>query len=113
MENEDQLGMWLEDPKNLSKVQEIKGIKEKTANYLRILAGGQDIAVDRHLFRFLAEAGVPTQNYNEAHRLITETAALLGVEPSVLDHSIWRHMSQRDRAPAKTEVRRDLADQKF
>jgi hypothetical protein len=64
-------------------------------HYLQILVGTQTVAVDNHLFRFLAQAGLPTNSYDKAHQLISEAATLLGVEPSILDHSIWRYMSER------------------
>jgi hypothetical protein len=90
IEIHDQFLTWLERPANRQRLQQIKGIKEKTADYL-----AQDVAVDRHLFDFVEEAGAPTKNYAEAHQIIREAAALLGIEPSTLDHSIWRYMSKR------------------
>src|SRR5208337_4266449 len=98
VETEDELKAWLERPDNIRLIQRIKGIKDKTADYLQILVGIQTLAVDMHLFGFLAEAGVPTSNYAEAHKILRETAALIGVEPAKLDHSIWRYRSER---PAK------------
>lgn len=95
IETEDELCVWLEDPKNVSHLKQIKGIKEKTADYLKILVGAQAVAVDMHLFAFLSEAGIPKNSYAEAHRIITGTADLLGIEPAKLDHSIWRYMSKR------------------
>jgi endonuclease III len=98
VETEDELKAWLERPGNIRLLQRIKGIKDKTADYLQILVGIQTLAVDMHLFAFLAEAGVSTSNYAEAHKILRETAALIGVEPAKLDHSIWRYRSER---PAK------------
>jgi hypothetical protein len=95
IENEDELRAWLERPDNIQRLKRIKGIKDKSANYLQILVGTQNVAVDRHLFRFLAEAGLPTTVYSEAHQLIHDASIVLGVEPSILDHSIWRFMSRR------------------
>lgn len=95
VETEDQFRAWVAVPGNLDRLRRIKGIKDKTANYIEILLGKQSVAVDRHLFRFLAEAGLPTSNYDEAHVLIRDAAVLLGVDVSLLDHSIWRYMSER------------------
>ncbi len=95
VETEDELRTWLQKPEHVGRLQRIKGIKDKTADYLKILAGIQTVAVDIHLFQFLTEAGVPTNNYPEAHRIIREAADLLGVEQARLDHSIWRYMSRR------------------
>ena len=101
VETEEELRAWLERPGNVGRLQQIKGIKDKTADYLKILVGIQTVAVDTHLFRFLTDAGVPTDNYARAHRLIGEAAELLGVEPAKLDYSIWRYMSRRAATPSK------------
>lgn len=95
VETTNQLRAWLETPANLERLKKIPGIKDKTAHYLQILVGSQTVAVDRHLLRFVSDAGIPVSGYDEAHRLIREAAAVLGVEFSVLDSSIWRYMSQQ------------------
>ena len=95
IETEDELRVWLQSLRNLQSLQSISGIKDKTAHYLQILVGIQGIAVDRHLYNFLALAGVPCRTYDEARRVIHETAILLGIDPSDLDHSVWRYMSKR------------------
>jgi endonuclease III len=97
VETEDDFRTWIAVPRNLDRLQKIKGIKDKTANYLEILLGKQSVAVDRHLFRFLAEAGLPITNYDEAHVLIRNAAILLDINISLLDHSIWRYMSERSK----------------
>jgi hypothetical protein len=99
VETEDEFRAWVAVPGNLDRLRRIKGIKDKTANYVEILLGKQSVAVDRHLFRFLSEAGVPTSDYDDAHALIRDAAILLGVEASILDHSIWRYMSERAGSP--------------
>lgn len=93
IETEDQLKSWLDRPANRFKLHDINGIKEKTADYLHNLVGGKNVAVDRHLFSFLAEAGLGTDNYADAQELIRGAAGVLGVSPEILDHSIWRHFS--------------------
>jgi hypothetical protein len=108
IETEADLRSWLEEPANLERLRHIKGIKEKTAHYLQILVGAQSVAVDRHLFRFLAEAGVLTSNYDEAHRIMGGAAKLLGIESSALDHSIWRHMSERKRSAKAKRCKRTM-----
>jgi hypothetical protein len=95
VETEEDFRAWITRAGNLARLREIKGIKDKTAHYIEILLGIQSVAVDRHLFRFLDEAGLPTTNYEEAHILIRDAAAVLGVDASLLDHSIWRYMSRR------------------
>jgi hypothetical protein len=93
VETEDELRSWLEQPANVERLKQIKGLKDKTADYLQILVGMHTVAVDRHLFHFLEDAGVPKKTYNEAHQVIREAAVLLGVESSALDANIWRYMS--------------------
>jgi len=89
VEREHDLLVWLRNPDNFARVKGIKGIKNKTANYLRILSGDPDaIAVDVRLLAFLAEAGVPTSDFTEAESVIREAAKLLGVEPARLDKSM-------------------------
>jgi endonuclease III len=102
IETEEELRVWLELPDSIICLHQIKGIKDKTTDYLRILVGAQTVAVDMHLFGFLEEAGVPTRDYAEAHRILREVAEILGVEASRLDHSIWRYgssLSSKRRAP--------------
>jgi thermostable 8-oxoguanine DNA glycosylase len=90
-----QWNLWLALPQNIMRLQSIKGIKEKTAHYLQMLAGIQGIAIDRHLQRFLEGAGTPCRTYLEARLVLDETAQLIGVAPSNLDYSIWKYMSAR------------------
>ena len=93
IETEEDLRAWLEIDASIVRLHQIKGIKDKTSDYLKILVGAQTVAVDTHLFGFLDEAGVPTRDYAEAHRILREAAELLGVDASKLDHSIWRYGS--------------------
>jgi thermostable 8-oxoguanine DNA glycosylase len=95
VETEADLARWLARPGSLERLRRVKGIKDKTANYLQILVGDQTVAIDRHLFRFLAEAGAATTDYGVAHAAITAAAEQLGVPVAVLDHNIWRYMSER------------------
>lgn len=81
----------------------ISGIGDKTIDYLKILVGGQGIAIDRHLVRFLAAAGVPTHTYDGARQVLRETAAFLGIDESVLDYSIWLYMSTREKPATQRE----------
>jgi hypothetical protein len=95
VETEDDFRTWSAEPENRKRLRRIKGIKDKTLDYIEILLGGQSVAVDRHLYRFLAEAGVPTSGYADAHTLIRDAAGVLGISASLLDHSIWKYMSER------------------
>ena len=72
----------------------LRGIGPKTFDYYRMIAGHPTLAIDRHLFAFLEIAGVECKDYSLAHRLLTETAMLLGHNPSSLDYSIWKYQSE-------------------
>jgi len=95
VEAEADLRVWIMVPSNFDRLWRIKGLKDKTASYLKILLGLPNVAMDRHLFAFLAEAGVRVTAHEEGASLVRAAAARLGVEPSLLDHSIWRYMSER------------------
>ena len=97
VETEADLRDWLGIIANRERLAQINGIGPKTIDYLQLLVGIPTIAVDVHLFRFLEMAGLPTRDYDQAHQLFTQTAAVLGWETAVLDHSIWQYMSQRVR----------------
>lgn len=62
VEAQDDLRAWLSEDTNISKLQTLRGIGPKTADYFKILAGISTTAMDRHLFAFLAEAGLPESN---------------------------------------------------
>lgn len=93
VETEADLREWLGTEANRQRLLSIKGIGPKTLDYLQVLVGIPNVAVDVHLFAFLERAGCPAKNYSEAHDLLIDAAQLLGWSASELDHSIWRHMS--------------------
>ena len=75
------------------KLKQIKGVGNKTADYFKILAGIPTSAIDRHLFTFLARAGIQVSQYAVAQAVIRETAVLLEVDERTLDYSIWKYMA--------------------
>ena len=85
---------WLSDDDNLIKLKQLSGIKDKTADYFKILTGHNTNAIDRHLIGFLANAGIHVANYQEAHEIISKAASILGIEEAHFDHSIWKYMSE-------------------
>jgi hypothetical protein len=97
VETEGDLKKWLQAPENQSRLQTIKGIKEKTVDYLQLLVGIQTVAIDTHMYKFLAEAGLPTNVYQDAHLWVSQAAELLGHNKAILDYSIWKHMSNKPR----------------
>jgi len=95
IETEAQLGIWLKKEQNLAKLDTVRGVGNKTIDYFKILAGIPAVAVDRHLLNFLKEAGVEVTSYREAREVIDRTADMIGKSRSLLDHSIWKYMSDR------------------
>ena len=79
---------------NRSKFLEINGIGEKTYDYLLILLDVEAVAVDRHVFNFINEIGIPTQNYNSVKTIVEYAADLMEIPRSVMDYSIWNFMTQ-------------------
>lgn len=97
IQTEDDLAKWLEIDENSEALLKIKGVGLKTVDYLKLLAGLQAIPIDRHMFQFLALAGVVTSSYKEASRILRETAKQLKIGESVLDKTIWNYMSKMDK----------------
>ena len=85
------LKTWLTRPESRKELLGIKGVKSKTADYLSILAGLPAVAVDRHIKKFCAEAGIEKKAIRKA---VKEAATELGVDESCLDYSIWFYMSK-------------------
>ena len=83
---------WLALPESRRELREIKGVGPKTADYLPILAGLPSVAVDRHIVRFCAKAGIEKK---EVKKAVKEAAAILRTDEGCLDYSIWFYMSRR------------------
>lgn len=98
IETETQLQSWLRKKENVSKLKSNKtkktGVGEKTLAYFRMLSGINGSAVDRHLRKFLRLAGIQAKNDLETQEIINGAAKLMNLGESVLDHSIWKYMSE-------------------
>jgi hypothetical protein len=97
IETEADLKSWLEKDSNVHRLKTLRGIGNKTADYFKWLAGIPAVAVDVHLLAFLSLAGISPANYEEARDVIGGCADLKGLNRTVLDHSIWRYMSDSSR----------------
>lgn len=95
VDTEAELREWLLHGDGVTKLRAIPGIGPKTADYCKILVGIPESAIDRHLFGFLAMAGLEHVGYEEAQVIINATADLLAVGRAYFDHSIWQYMSRR------------------
>ena len=94
IENEDQLVKWLDAENNVNRLRGGDGIGPKTIDYLKILAGDQAIAIDRHLFAFLELAGIPLCSYQEASLIYGKAAELLDIGQYELDKKVWMYMTK-------------------
>ena len=94
IENEDQLAKWLDIERNIGQLRKVDGIGPKTIDYLKILAGDQAIAIDRHLFAFLELAGIPLCSYQEASLIYGKAAELLDIGQYELDKKVWMYMTK-------------------
>jgi hypothetical protein len=104
IENEKQLEIWLEDEENIALLDKVRGVGNKTIDYLKLLSGNRSTtAIDRHLLGFISEAGISVNGYSEAKEVINGAADLIGKDKSLLDHSIWKYMSEKKgkRVPCK------------
>lgn len=95
IETENDLRLWLKNQTNITKLASIRGIKDKTIDYFRILSGIPSVAIDRHLNNFLSQAGIGANSYSNAKEVIKETADQLKINKSTLDYSIWKYMSTK------------------
>lgn len=93
VETEEDLGLWLKVPENKKRLMEFPHIKDKTVDYLAILVGISEVAVDRNLKAFLREAGIDSDDYHLIKKTVELGAIMLGLEKSILDFSIWKYMS--------------------
>jgi endonuclease III len=89
------------------------GIGPKTVDYLKILAGLQTSAIDRHLENFLIEAGISDRTYGKYEKtqnLINAAADQLGIPQAIFDHSIWHYMKEKAK-PSSPPVCKKLHQQ--
>jgi len=94
VETESELKVWLKNENNEARLKRQKGVGNKTADYFKLLVGIPTTAVDRHMIKFLKLAGVDVADYAQAKEIIHRTADLMELNRTVLDHSIWKFMSQ-------------------
>ncbi len=93
IETEADLKDWLQKPQNITRLKQLRGVGEKTADYFKILVGIPAVAMDRHLFAFLEKAQLNGNDYRTAQMIISRVSEKIGVKSSYLDHSIWKYMS--------------------
>lgn len=96
--NSYQLKIYLANNKlNSEKFKSIRGIGDKTYDYLLKLLGVESVAVDRHVYKFVSEAGIIYKDYKEAKQIVEYAADIMNVSRRALDFSIWSFMSVNHR----------------
>ena len=78
---------------NQKEFLKIHGIGNKTLDYLRKLLNFDSIAVDRHIFSFVHNAGIESKDYDYIKTLVEYTADIMDVSRRTIDYSIWLYMS--------------------
>jgi hypothetical protein len=84
------------DPTSLvhrSAYRSVKGLGPVTWTYFTMLLGQPGVKADTWIVRFVRDALGPTTSPAEAEQLVTAAATILDVNPTHLDHAIWRHVS--------------------
>jgi endonuclease III len=94
VETEEDLVSWLTDENNITQLRQIKGIGPKTTDYMKRLVNIPSIPVDRHMFRFVEDAGITCTNYSEVQTIIETAGDFLEIHLVLLDRAIWSYMSQ-------------------
>lgn len=100
VETEEDLKNWLLVPGNPDRLKLQSGFSDKTTDYLKILVGIQSVAVDRYLITMLERAEINCEKYEERKTVLMGAAKILNVNPSVLDHSIWRYINKENEKEA-------------
>lgn len=99
IQNSYQLKIYLVNSKsNSANFKSIRGIGDKTYDYLLKLLGVESVAVDRHIYKFISDAGIIYKDYNEAKQIVEYAADMMQISRRTLDYSIWLYMSNKKRA---------------
>ncbi|AHF92563.1 hypothetical protein OPIT5_22340 [Opitutaceae bacterium TAV5] len=93
LETVSDLREWLANKANRTALLNLRGIGNKTVDYLARLTGFATIAVDRHVRRLLQLVGIVSQSYAEAKRVIEFAADLLNIDRWSFDKLIWEQFS--------------------
>lgn len=84
---------WLGNRVNRAALLKLRGIGDKTVDYLARLTGIATVAVDRHVRRLLQLVGIVSRSYSEAKRIIEFAADLLRIDRGTFDKLIWEELS--------------------
>ena len=96
IQTERELLIWLKDTKNCDRIQAIKGIKEKTTDYLKMMCGDPKGAIPNvHVKSFITKYGGEELPDESIVEVVLNVARRLNIVASSLDYSIWKFMSKK------------------
>lgn len=58
----------------------------------------ESVAVDRHIYKFISDAGIIYKDYKEVKQIVEYAADMMQISRRTLDYSIWLYMSNKKRA---------------
>lgn len=94
---------WLKRDECRGRLLMIRGVGPKTVDYLACLVGMDCVAVDRHVKKFVNDAGVKANGYDELRIVVSYAADLLEIPRRVFDAWIWQITSQSLRNDVRTQ----------
>ena len=95
---------FLKNESNHERFLEIKGFGNKTLDYTLKLLNFDTIAVDRHIYSFVEQAGLPMVDYKSTKKIVEFAADLLKVSRASIDDSIWAYMSSKSLANKRDQI---------
>lgn len=93
LEEAHQIKSFLIVPENKKRILTIKGIGHKTVDYLLRLLNADTVAVDRHIYSFVEQAGIMSSDYVSVKSVVEYAADIMNVPRRAIDYSIWTYMS--------------------
>lgn len=83
----------IQDSNNKKIFLSINGIGSKTYDYLLKLMNVDTIAVDRHIYSFLLNAGIEISDYDYIKSVVEFAADFMNISRRSIDYSIWKYMA--------------------
>lgn len=98
LETEESLRDWLVRPGNANLLTCLKGVGQKTVDYLKMLAGVPSVAIDRHVRVLVHQVGLPYTRYSDLQQVVQLAADHLRMDRSGFDWAIWSYMSSGEQS---------------
>lgn len=96
IETSRQLTEFLRYEYNVNMLKGIRGIGNKTCDYLKRLLGFDTVAVDRHIRSFMESADIFCDDYYDIKEIVEYAADFMEKTRRELDYSIWSYMSRKE-----------------